>query len=297
MPFDSGLSRSEALRRMTETLAARGIGDQDARFLVLDVLHLTTTDLILHGATPLGVEGARALSLALERRLTGEPVARIVGAWEFWGLPFGLSPETLVPRADTETLVEAALAALADRRWPLRILDLGTGSGCILVALLSELPNAFGIGVDRAYPALAQARINAERNGVAKRAAFVNADWTEGLSGAFDLVVSNPPYIASATIADLAPEVRDHDPAVALDGGADGLAAYRTILRSLTTGPARLAEGGTLAFEVGYDQSEAVRRLGAEAGFGDGQIIPDLTGHARVVRFSPIRAASTAEKG
>ncbi|MCJ2034404.1 peptide chain release factor N(5)-glutamine methyltransferase [Methylobacterium sp. J-068] len=287
MRFDPALSRRNALRHMTDALAARGIADNDARFLVLDVLGLTTTELILHGAAPLGEAGARRLGAALKRRLAGEPVARIVGTWEFWGLPFGLAPETLVPRADTETLVEAALGSHPDRRRPLRILDLGTGSGCILVALLSELPNGFGIGVDRSRAALVQARANAVRNGVGERAAFVSADWTSGLSGSFDLVVSNPPYIASATIDGLAVEVRAHDPAAALDGGPDGLDAYRNILRDLTQGTARLAAGGTLAFEVGYDQAETVRRLGAEAGFGDGWIVHDLAGHARVVGFRP----------
>ena len=285
MPFDPTLSRSDALRRMTEALADAGIVGNDARFLVLDLLGLTTTDLILRGDTPLGAEGAAHLDAALRRRLAGEPVARIVGAWEFWGLPFGLSRETLVPRADTETLVDVALASQADRRRPLRILDLGTGSGCILVALLSELPNAFGIGVDRSYPALVQARANAAHNAIGGRAAFVNADWTAGLSGTFDLVVSNPPYIPSETITGLSIEVRDHDPAAALDGGADGLNAYRHILRSLTTGAVRLAAGGVLAFEVGYDQAGAVSELGRETGFGPGAISRDLAGHARVVCF------------
>lgn len=204
MLFEAAQSRSDALRRMTDALASGGITGNDARFLILDLLGLTSTDLILHGGMPLGAAGAERLDEALRRRLAGEPVARIVGSWEFWGLPFDLSPETLVPRPDTETLVETALALQADQRRPSRILDLGTGSGCILIALLTECPNAFGIGVDRSAPALAQARRNARRNGVGGRAAFACADWTAGLSGAFDLVVSNPPYIASAIIADLA---------------------------------------------------------------------------------------------
>jgi release factor glutamine methyltransferase len=287
MKFDPTLSRSAALKQMTEALAAHGILGNDARFLVLDLLGLSTTDLILHGDRPLGSPDASRLEAGLARRLSGEPVARIVGAWEFWGLPFGLCAETLVPRADTETLVEVALAAQADRRRPLRVLDLGTGSGCILVALLSELPNAFGIGLDHAHAALVQARTNADRNGVGRRAAFVQADWTAGLHGAFDLVVSNPPYIASPAIPGLAVEVRCHDPLAALDGGTDGLDAYRHILRSLTLGPARLAPGGTLAFEIGYDQAAPVQRLGQEAGFGPGRVTRDLAGHARVVCFRP----------
>lgn len=287
MRFDSSASRAAALKYMTERLAAGGITGNDARFLVLDLLGLGTTDLILRGDAPLGAAGARLLDEALVRRLAGEPVARIVGAWEFWGLPFALCPDTLVPRADTETLVETALAAQADRRRRLRLLDLGTGSGCILVALLSELPNAFGVGVDRSEAALMQARVNAERNGVARRAAFVRADWLAGLSGAFDLIVSNPPYIASAVIEGLAIEVRAHDPRAALDGGDEGLDAYRVILSTLTRGPARLAPGGALVFEIGYDQAEAVGKLGAQAGFGTGQVVRDLAGQPRVVCFQP----------
>lgn len=295
MTFDPAQSRSEAVRRMSEALAAGGITGNDARFLVLDLLELTPTDLILHGAAPLGAAGAERLSEALHRRLAGEPVARIVGTWEFWGRAFDLSPETLVPRPDTETLVETALALQPGRDRPLRILDLGTGSGCILVALLGERPKAHGLGIDRSQPALAQALRNAVRNGVAERAAFVAADWTAGLTGAFDLVVSNPPYIASATIADLATEVRDHDPAAALDGGADGLDAYRAILQGLASGPVRLAPGGALVFEVGYDQADAVARLGRGAGLGPERIVEDLAGHARVVAFQPDHARSGVE--
>lgn len=279
-------TRAEALRQVTRSLAEAGIGDNDARFLVLDVLRLTGTDLILGGSQPIGAAGAEALTQALARRRAGEPVARIVGAWEFWGLPFGLSPDTLVPRADTETLVEAALARLPDRTGAATILDLGTGSGCILVALLSECRRAFGVGVDRSEAALVQARANARANGVGGRAGFVRTDWSAGLAGAFDLIVSNPPYIPAATIATLAPEVRDHDPMAALDGGADGLDAYRRILAEVAAGPLRLAAGGTLLFEVGHDQAEAVRALGRASGLAPGHITHDLAGHARVVAFT-----------
>lgn len=293
--FDPALTRAEALRSVRRAFAAGSVpaADTDARFLVLDALGLTRAAFVLAPARPIGPEGAARLAAAVRRRLAGEPVARIVGAWEFWGLPFALAPAALVPRPDTETVVEAALAWKPGGRGPHRLLDLGTGSGCILVALLSEWRETFGIGLDRSHEALACARANAVANGVGARAAFVGADWCAPLSGPFDLIVSNPPYVASATIACLAPEVRLHDPRAALDGGADGLAAYRRIVAQAAgvAGPALLAETGALIFEVGFDQAEAVARIGREAGFAEAGIRRDLGGHARVVTLTRRRPA------
>ncbi len=257
-------------------------GATDARFLLLHALGITGSELMLHGERPIGPDGAAKLADALRRRLSGEPVARIVGAWEFWSLPFRLSPDTLVPRPDTETVVETALAALPDRKGAPRILDLGTGSGCILVALLSELPNAFGIGLDRSLPALRTARGNAEANGVGERAAFLAGDWCAALAGRFDLIVSNPPYIATDAIAGLSAEVRLHDPAAALDGGADGLDAYRIIVAAAGS---LLAPGAPLVLEVGATQADTVAALGLAAGLAQAYVAADLAGHARVVRF------------
>ncbi|WP_375463606.1 peptide chain release factor N(5)-glutamine methyltransferase [uncultured Methylobacterium sp.] len=282
--FDPALSRRGALRLTAEVLDAPGIAATDARFLVLGVLDLRAIDLALHGDRPIGPEGAAGLNDAVRRRLSGEPVARILGAWEFWGLPFRLSPETLVPRPDTETVVEAALRTIPDHAARMRVLDLGTGSGCILVALLSELPHAAGVGLDRSVGALRTARANAVRNGVGTRAAFVAADWCDALAGRFDLVVSNPPYIAAAALPGLEREVRDHDPASALDGGRDGLDAYRRILDGVSR--SRLAEAGTLVLEVGFDQTEAVIAAGKAAGFALRDVARDLAGHARVVVFA-----------
>ncbi len=179
--IDPGSSRVAARAGATDALAAHGIETAalDARILVEEALGITATDLALRGAEPVGEAGAALLTAYLARRVAGEPVARIIGAWEFWGLPFGLSPETLVPRPDTETLVEAALRSRPEG--PARIADLGTGSGCILVALLTEWPHSFGIGLDRSPGALSTARANAARNGVADRAAFVAGDWAASL--------------------------------------------------------------------------------------------------------------------
>ncbi|MFB0489882.1 release factor glutamine methyltransferase [Methylobacterium sp. OAE515] len=275
-----------ALRRGSALLADGGIAEAagDARFLLLGVLGLETRDLVLHGDKVLDPDEAASFDAALTRRLAGEPVARILGAWEFWGLPFRLAPETLVPRPDTEILVEVALAAVADRTSPLRCLDLGTGSGCILTALLSELPGAFGIGVDRSEAAVAEARHNAAANGVGDRAAFFVGDWCDAAQSSFDLIVSNPPYIGRKVIATLQREVRDHDPIAALDGGPDGLQAYRRILDGIGT-RALLAAGGTLAVEIGYDQAETVRALAQASGFSERGLIRDLAGHDRVLSF------------
>jgi release factor glutamine methyltransferase len=214
-------------------------------------------------------------------------VARIIGAWEFWGLPFALGPDTLVPRPDTESVVEAALRLFPERDRPLRLIDLGTGSGCILVALLHERANAFGIGLDRAQGALAVARRNAEANGVGDRAAFLCGSWLEALTGPFDLIVSNPPYIAASVIATLQPEVRLHDPRAALDGGEEGLDAYRAILSGVAQRPGLLSAGGALVLEIGYDQAPALTRLAQTAGFAEAQVGRDLAGNDRVVTLRP----------
>ncbi len=283
--LDASLSLRDAIRRASAILTAAGIeqAEGDARFLLLGLLGLSSRDLILDGGRPLGAAAPR-LSDALARRATGEPVARILGAWEFWGLPFTLVPDTLVPRPDTETVVEAALAALPDRQAPLRILDLGTGSGCILVALLSELPNATGFGLDRSEAALRTARANAVANGVGGRACFVRGDWCAPLRGPFDLVVSNPPYIAADIIAGLDREVAEHDPRAALDGGADGLDAYRSILGALGR-EGVLKRGAAAILEIGHDQARSVTAIGVASGLQFKTLSLDLAGRSRALTF------------
>ena len=259
----------EAARR---TLAARlrtatiDSAELDARILVGAVLSLDLTGMIAAAKRRVTAAEAASLEEAVRRRVAGEPVARIVGTREFWGLPLHLSAATLVPRPDTETVVELALEMLQastdpDRR--LRIADIGTGSGAILLALLSELPDACGVGTDISVAALQTARSNAADLALAGRTAFVACDYAAALSGEFDLIVSNPPYIRSADIADLSIEVRDYDPLVALDGGADGLDAYRALIPQAAR---LLAPGGALVVEAGNGQSGEIQGLIDAAG-------------------------------
>ncbi len=214
----------------------------------------------------------------IQRRAAREPVGRILGQREFWGLPFLLSPATLEPRPDSETLIEAALAAQPDRTAVRKVLDLGTGTGCLLAALLMEYPAAEGIAVDQSAEAAATARQNFERLGLGERSHVLVGNWADGLSGQFDLIISNPPYIGLDEV--LAPEVSRHDPAAALFAGHDGLSAYREIMPGLA---ALLNKGGFVVLEVGVKQSALVVALGNEAGLTHIVTRPDLNGIPRAV--------------
>jgi release factor glutamine methyltransferase len=240
----------------------------DARLLLCHATGLGHEAYVAGRDDELIPDAAARFGSSIERRLDGEPVSRIVGVREFYGRPFRIDASTLDPRADTETLIEAALA-IVDRKGlregPLKLLDLGTGSGCILITLLAELPEANGVGIDVSVPALALAKTNAQALGVGTRASFVAGDWLEAIGGAFDLVVANPPYIAAGDIAGLSREVSAHDPWAALDGGADGLAAYRRIAPRIRD---ILRPGGTILLETGAGQAEAVLHLLGEAGLG-----------------------------
>jgi release factor glutamine methyltransferase len=264
-------------------LAAAGVESprREARLILAHVAG-RTGDVLFPRDVELDAVGARAFARAVERRAAREPLSRILGRREFWSLPFRLGPAALDPRPDTETLVEAVLARLAGRAAALSILDLGTGSGCIPLALLSELPAARAVGIDRSAAAAAIARENARALGLADRFAAVVADWDDALSGRFDVVVSNPPYIPSGEIAGLAPEVARHDPPAALDGGPDGLAAYRRIVPRLG---ALLKPGGLGALEIGCDQAPAVRHLLAAAGLEGVETARDLGGRDRCLLF------------
>jgi release factor glutamine methyltransferase len=264
----------------------------DARILVGHALGLDLTALMRAADRRLAAGDLARLETLAVRRLGREPVARIIGWKEFWGLPFQVTPAVLVPRPETETAVEQALAAIdrtGARSHPLRVADLGTGSGAILAALLTELPNAMAVGTDRDVAALAVARENARRLGVASRAAFAACDFGAAVAPGCDLVVTNPPYVRTDDIAALEPEVRGFDPRGALDGGCDGLAAYRII--AADTGRI-LGPGAHLIAEIGSGQGPAVAALFAAAGFGDIAIASDLAGVERVVtaRRTPERA-------
>jgi release factor glutamine methyltransferase len=278
----SGRTRAQVLRATRDELASAAIEEAalDARILVSAALGVDTTALVARPDTAVEPETEALLRAMIVRRIGREPVSRILGEWEFWSLPFRLSPDTLVPRPDTETVVEAALAAFGDRERRARILDLGTGSGCILVALLSELPQAEGTGVDRSFGALATARLNARRHGVADRAAFVLGDWSAAIGGRFDLIVSNPPYVDDGAMAGLAAEVRCHDPPLALRGGPDGLAAYRVILHDAVR---LLRPSGLVVVEIGHDQAAAVSRLAGQAGLELVEVRRDLAGCPRAI--------------
>ena len=281
-----GLTVETARRALARRFEAAAIdsAELDARMLVGNALGLDLTGLITQSARPLSVAEATRIKDAANRRLAGEPVARILGRKEFWGMPLQLSSATLVPRPDTETVVEMALEmlrAVPTYKTELKIADIGTGSGAILLALLSELPNAYGVGTDVSLEALGTAKANAIKLGFGDRSAFVACDYASALNGPFDLIVSNPPYVRSADILGLAAEVRDHDPHRALDGGADGLAAYRVLAPQAGS---LLAPKGALVVEVGHDQSGQVERFMTAAGLiQDRPSKTDLAGIPRAV--------------
>lgn len=268
-----------SLREATKRLGEAGI-DSPARDAGLLLAHALGQPMLRQqDGHALTAQQHQAFEALVQRRLRREPVQRILGRWEFWSLDLELGPATLIPRPDTETVVEAALAQIGSRHSRLRILDLGTGTGAILLALLSELPEAWGVGLDRAERAAFVARRNAERLGLASRAAFLVGDWAAALSGAFDLVVSNPPYIATGDLAGLQPEVREHEPRLALAAGADGLDAYRSLAPVL---PGLLAAGGVAVLEHGEGQAGAVAGLLEKAGLAGLSRRADLTGRERV---------------
>jgi release factor glutamine methyltransferase len=271
-----------AVARAAETLAAAGLPEPRREARLLGALAIDVEPAEVFGYPERGMAPDRAERLAelVRRRAAGEPMSRLRGAREFWSLEFMLSPETLDPRPDSETVVAALLDRLPDRTAPLRLLDFGTGTGCLLLSLLSELPNAFGVGVDLAEGAARTARRNAERLRLLPRAEFLVGRWGEAIGGGVDVIASNPPYIPSAALAGLPPEVGRFDPSLALDGGTDGLSAYRV----LAGDTARLLKlGGIAGFEVGIGQAPDVAALLSAAGLRIRGTRRDLAGIERCV--------------
>ena len=291
--FAPEVSCAGAVTAMSHLFTDAGIDtpDLDARLLLCAVLNLDQAALIMHPHRPLGARAA-ALTTAANRRLAREPVSRILGARDFYGRTFALSPDTLDPRPDSETLIDVALSFISARGWndkPLRILDVGTGSGCLIITLLAELPRATGVATDVSVGALEITRQNASRHGVSTRLVCKIADALEGCDDTFDLFVSNPPYIATAEIAHLGAEVRNHDPFTALDGGADGLAIYRRIIPQIN----RVVPEGCAIFEIGHRQAAAVTGLLHEQALRNGWpaafVVNDLGGNPRCVTQTTLR--------
>lgn len=277
-------SIAEAIRDGAQVLTAAGIDNPrlESRLLLAHALGRSTEALI----RDLGDQApASDFANLIARRAAREPLAFILGWREFWSLRFEVSPATIIPRPESETVVEAALGIFPATQPARRILDLGTGTGCLLLAVLHDCPGAFGVGVDRSEAAARLALRNARALGLAARSALACGDWAGAIGGRFDLVLSNPPYIATPELATLMPDVALHEPRAALDGGDCGLTAYRAIVRAL---PRLLTPAGAAVLELGAGQSEAVGAIAAAAGFR-AETRRDLSGtpRAMILRASP----------
>jgi release factor glutamine methyltransferase len=286
LDLEASTARSEALASLEKTFEISGIENpaREARISLCAASGISPVALIIDPRAALGAKASRIQEVAA-RRATGEPLSRIVGKREFWGLSLAITRHVLDPRPETETIVEAALSILGDRRDdPLRILDLGVGSGALLCALLTEFGAARGLGVDISPEAAEVARNNLQACALSLRAEIREGDWTSGPEGRFDLIVSNPPYIPTSDLAGLPREVRDFDPWLALDGGIDGLAAYRRILPESRR---LLAPGGWLLAELGDGQATDVAAIAKQCGFTDVRTHQDLAGVDRVVAGRP----------
>lgn len=282
--FDIPFNIGDAVRMVSRGLRCARIETPrlDARLIVSHAANVATETYLISPERELDVATRDRIAGLMLRRMLREPMSHILGEREFWSLTFDVTSDTLTPRPDTECLVDSVLGELRKRRPAdsVSILDLGTGTGCILLALLSELPNAKGLGVDISTDALSVAQRNAHRHGLDSRAEFRAGDWFASVEGLFDVIVSNPPYIESDEIALLDPEVAKHEPWLALDGGPDGLMCYREICSKASR---FLAADGVIALEVGSEQSEAVEKILIDAGFSGLRAQQDLAGRNRVV--------------
>lgn len=278
----ASLTLGEAVSALAARLAAAGIAEarREARLLV--ALAQGVEPSVVLGYPECVLDGAARARLAglAARRAAREPYSRLLGRRQFWSLDFALSPETLDPRPDSETMIDAALDLVVERAAPLRLVDFGTGTGCLLLSLLSELPNAWGVGIDILPGAVATARRNAAALGLDRRAGFLLGHWGAAISGKADVILANPPYIRSSDIAGLAPEVARFEPLAALDGGPDGLRAFRALAGEAYR---LLRPGGLALFELGQGQAEGVRQLMVDAGLALRAVRNDLSGCERVL--------------
>ncbi len=255
-------------------------GRADIRLLMCKLLGYSNEYIVAHPEHELNPQEVSELEAAVERRELGEPIAKIIGEKEFWSLNFRVSKDTLDPRPDSETLIDAALASITNKTAALKILDLGTGSGCLLLSLLHELPNSQGVGVDISKAALAIAEHNATNLGLANRATFICNNWGQGIREKFDIVISNPPYLSAEDMENIAPEVGKYDPHIALDGGDDGLACYRTIASQL---PLLMKPEGLATLEIGVGQADTVQQILKASGLKITDTLQDLAGITRCV--------------
>jgi release factor glutamine methyltransferase len=292
-PTIAPMTLGDAVAAAAAQLAAAGIESprHEARLLVQLAADLDAAAVLGYPERALGPAAQNRFDRLLARRVAREPFSRLVGRREFWSRDFALSADTLDPRPDSETLIEAVLDRLPDRGAALSLLDLGTGTGCLLLALLSELPHASGFGTDLVPGAVSLARANALSIGLESRAFFAVSDWGAALAGGFDVVICNPPYIASAAIAGLAPEVVRFDPPAALDGGPDGLGAYRALAPQMTR---LLRASGFACIELGDGQTHAAAEIFRRHGLVIGGVHRDLAGVERCLLLEPCRHAGTA---
>lgn len=275
--------RSKAIRRLENAGCDTAVLDAD--LLISAALSLDRLDFILDPGRTVGAQQVNAFDALIARRAKREPVAQILGEKEFWGLDFKVSRDCLTPRPDSETLIEAALTSITDKNMALNILDLGTGSGCLLLSLMSELPNSSGMGVDISKKALRLAKKNAERHGLMMRCDFIQSDWAENLPPplCFDIILCNPPYIAHTEAPSLSPDVRDYEPHGALFAGDDGLADYKRLAKIL---PGFSHQGTKVFLEIGHTQGITVAEIFGKTAARNIHIIQDLAGRDRCVALN-----------
>ncbi len=277
------MTLGECLRAAVKKLETSGVAmsSLEARYLLCEAGDFTQPQLLLDSELAVSPKVVQLMDTLVERRVRGEPLSRILGHAEFWGLSLIVTPAVLDPRGDTETLVRAARTLMGERlEERLRILDLGTGSGALLCALLSEFKASWGVGVDISFAASVNAKQNLMLNGLDGRGSVLSGDWSKSLIGGFDLIISNPPYIEHGAISELAVEVRDYDPALALDGGTDGYDCYREIIPDL---PRLLKSGGWAILEAGAGQAGAIKATLESSGFTDAVGFEDYGGHERAI--------------